>query len=289
MAYLLVLLKTLMGNAVTALSKNYSQRTCQIPGAKLIYVLGAHSFAAVFQFVLAGGSVSLDKLTLMFAAIYGLNCVMSSLVGLLAFEKTTLVYRMLFSGAGALMVPFVFDLLQGVQFGVGKYLAVFLRLMTVLIPLLFTRQKFGNLPTCLALFLLGGSGTVILRLLAQYCGASAGYSFCFWTNLLTLPFVAVVAVGKRGFVELKQDIGQIKPILYLFLFVQTALNNAISLLNIYLLTVVDATTYSLMSAAVGVVITTTMSVWIYKEKMTKQALLCLILSLLAIIAGVIPI
>ena len=289
MAYLLVLVKTLMGNGVTAMSKNYSQKTCQIPGAKLIYVLGAHTFAAVFQFALAGGAVSLDKLTLMFAAIYGINCVVSSLVGLTAFEKTTLVYRILFSGAGALMVPFAYDSVQGVQFGIGKYLAVFLRLLTVLIPLLFTRQKFKNLPICLLLFLFGGSGTVILRLLAQYCGTSAGYSFCFWTNFLTLPFVVVAAVRQRGFGELKRDMGQIKPILYLLLFLQTAMNNAISLLNIYLLTVVDATTYSLMSAAVGTVITTAMSVWLYKEKMTKQALICLILSLLAIVAGVLPI
>lgn len=286
MEYLLILLKTLMGNGTTMLSKNYARKTCEIPGAKLIYVLVAHTFASVFQFVLAGGAVSLDKVTFLFAAIYGVNCVLSSLVGLLAYEKITLVYQMLFSGAGALMVPFLFDLMQGTQFGVGKILSVILRMLTVLIPILFTRQKFKNLPVCLLVFFFGGAGTVILRLLAQCSGASAGYSFCFWTNLLTLPFVTLAAISKRGIGALKQDMRQIKPALYLLLFLQTAMNNVISLMNIHILAFVDATTYSLMSAAVGMVINTAMSVWLYKEKLTRQALICLILSLLAIIVGV---
>lgn len=285
MEYLLILVKSLMTDTATALNKHYSQHTAGIPGAKLVFLLCINGFASIFQFALAGGAISLDKLTLLFAAIYGINCALSAHVRLVAYEKTTLVYQMLFTGAGALLIPFAYDLLQGIQFGAGKILSVILRLITVLIPLLFARQKFRNLPICLLLFLFGGLGTVILRLLTQFCGVSAGYSFCFWTNFLTLPLVVLLAIRQRGFAELKGDMRQIKPVLYLFLFLQTVLNNIGSLLNIYILSIVDTTTYSLISATMGTVITTAISVWLYKEKLTKQAVICLILSLLAIIVG----
>lgn len=287
MGYLLIILKDLLSGTSTVLNKNYVRDTGGIRSALHIYLLGAHLTAAIFLFLLAKGSVPLNELTFLFAAVFGINCGFSAFVNMVSFEKTSLVYRAVFSGAGAVMVPFLFELVRGERFAAGEILSVLLRMAAIAVPLLFSREKFRGLMVCLLLFLFGGTGTVITKLFSQNSGVTSESSFCFWTNVLILPAMVFIAVRKCGFANLKRDAVKIRPKQYVYIVAQTVLNNVVSLMGIFILRLVSATTYSVLSSSIALLITTAISVLLYKEKLSKPALLSMVLSVVSILVSAI--
>ena len=286
MGYLLILLRTLIHSSGNVMRKNYVRGTAGLRSSTDIYMLVAHLFASGFLFVLAKGSVALDLPTFLFAAVYAVVCGVSAFASTQAYKTVNFLYVSIFSGAGGLLVPFVFELCMGVTFGTGKLLAVFLRVAAILIPLLFQKEKIRGIPLCVALFFTSGVGTVVMRLFSASEVADNSSSMFFWTNVLILPVVTAQILRKYKLSDLLQDMKKIKPRQYLYIMAPTAINNVASLLTVLILQMVSATISTVLSSCFSIVLTAILSAVMYKETLTTQARISMVLTILSAIAGV---
>ena len=266
--------------------KNYVRGTAGIRSSTDIYMLVAHLFASVFLFVLAKGSVALDLSTLLFAVVYAAVCGVSAFASTQAYKTVNFLYVSIFTGAGGLLVPFLFELLTGASFSLGKLLSVFLRVCAILIPLLFQREKIKGIPLCAALFFTSGLGTVVMRLFSASEVADNSSSMFFWTNVFILPVVMVQMLRKYKLSQLKADMKKVKPRHYLYIMAPTAINNVASLLTVVILQMVSATISTVIASCFGIVLTAMISAVVYKETLSTQAKISMVLTILSAIAGV---
>jgi len=285
--YLLILLRTLIHSSGNVMRKNYVRGTAGLRSSTDVYMLVAHLFASVFLFLLAKGSVALDLSTFLFAVVYAAVCGASAFASTQAYKTVNFLYVSIFSGAGGLLVPFLFELLTGVRFSPGKLLSVFLRVAAILIPMLFQREKIKGIPLCFVLFFTSGLGTVVMRLFSASEVADNSSSMFFWTNVLILPVVLAQILRKYKLSDLKADMKKVKPRHYLYIMAPTAINNVASLLTVLILQMVSATISTVISSCFSVVLTAFLSAVLYKETLTTQARISMVLTILSAIAGVI--
>lgn len=286
MGYLLILLRTLIGISGNVMRKNYVRGTAGLRSSTDIYMLIAHLFASVFLFALAKGSVALELPTFLFAAVYAAVCGVSAFASTQAYKMVNFLYVSIFSGAGGLLIPFVFELCTGVQFGPGKLLAVVLRVAAILIPLLFQKEKIKGIPLCMALFFTSGVGTVVMGIFSASTVADQSSSMFFWTNVFILPVVLIQILRKYKLSDLLQDMKKVKLGQYLYIMAPTAINNVSSLLTVVILQLVSATISTVLSSCFSIVLTAILSAVMYKETLTTQARISMVLTILSAIVGV---
>ena len=269
-AYLVIFANTLVQGFSTIFRKNYVNDNINVKNSLNIYLLLSHPIAAVYFLLMAGGKVPLNIPSFWFSFVYAWICMASVLFTMLAYDKINLVYISVFSGAGAMIVPFVYDLLVGIEFSVYKYIAVILRLAAVLIPLIFNRSKNRGLIICVILFFVSGFAGIIPKLYGQWEGVVSDESFCFWTNIVIMPIVGVLIFTQNRPGEIVGDIKKIRPSGYIYILLATAISNIGTLLSIGIMRVVSPTVYSILTSSLGMVITALISVFIYKEELSKQ-------------------
>lgn len=286
MGYLLILLRTLIYSSGNMMRKNYVRGTAGLRSSTDIYMLVAHLFASVFLFALAKGSVPLNLTIFLFAAIYAAVCGASAFVSTVAYKTVNYFYVSIFSGAGGLLVPFAYELCTGVTFGMGKILSVLFRVAAILIPLLFQKEKIGGIGLCIMLFFTSGVGTVVMGIFSASSVADQSASMFFWTNLFILPVVLVQLLRKYKVADLVADMKKVKPRHYLYIMAPTAINNVASLLTVLILQMVSATISTVISSCCSIVLAAFLSVVVYKEKMTLQAKISMVLTMLSAIVGV---
>lgn len=286
MGYLLILVLGIIGGISTICRKNYTQNTIDIKNSLNIYMLLAHPIAAIYFFIIAKGQVPLNTPTFIFSALYALVCTASVGFSLLAYNRINLIYISVFSGAGTVVIPFVFDLLRGEVFNEFKLLSVILRFFAVLVPLLFNKSKNRSLIICIILFFVSGAANIIPKLYGEHPGVASDSSFCFWTNIIILPIVFFLILKQDETRYIFRDFRLIKPVNYFHICFGTLISNVVSLGTIYILRLISPTVYSVLSSSTGILITALISVLIYKEQLTKQALVSLVLSIAAILLGV---
>lgn len=291
MQYLLILFIVLLNCGSLIFNRKFARDTQDIPYSYEIYSLLLFPLATVYYFVLAKGNVPLNWPTFLFSVVFAVICLGSNLFNIRALRSVNIVHITIFDGAGATILPFLFEavLLQE-AFSVYKVLAVILRLIAVSIPLLFLKQKRGGsargIFICLMLFIIAGAANIITRLYGDHPNVYSDSSFCFWTNVFILPFALFRALKAANFQTIKAQSRKIPIRDYLYIILTMALTNLATLLAIDAVRQIGATLYSVLSASVQIVTYTLLSVFAYKEKLTKATVLSVIFSILAIIVGV---
>lgn len=282
-----MLLNNFMGGISTILSKNYVKKTASFKSSKTIYILLAHPLAAIYFLVISGGNVPINSATFLFSTVYALVCLISIIISLKAYEKTNLIYMSVFSGAGAVIVPLLIELIQKTEFSLNIYFSVAARLVAVGVPLLFSSStdKKG-LGICVAMFFSSGASGIIPKLYAQSNAVTTNESFCFWTNIIILPIVFLIIILSKDRKIIWDDMKKMKPKHYAPIFLCTAISNVSSLIMLYVLTLVNATVRAVFASSVGMIVTTCISVFIFKEKFRIQQLICIVFSIASIVLNV---
>lgn len=291
MQYLLILFIVLLNCGSLIFNRTFARDTQDVTHSYEIYSLLLFPLATVYYFILAKGYVPLNWPTLLFSVVFAVICLGSNLFNIRALRSVNVVHITIFEGAGATILPFLFEaILLQEAFSVFKVLAVILRLIAVSIPLLFSRQKkehsAGGIFICLMLFLIAGGANIITRLYGDHPNVYSDSSFCFWTNVFILPFALFRAVKSANFQTLKAQSRKIPKKDYLYIILAMALANLATLLTIEAVRQTGATLYSVLSASTQIVTYTLLSVFAYKEKLTKETVLSVIFSILAILIGV---
>lgn len=272
-----------MGSIIT---RNYARKTANIPNSYNIYLLLVPPIASLFFFS-ASGDVSLNLPTFLFSLVYAVLSLTSMWLGLVAFQRANLVHISVFSSAGGVIFPFLFEVLVWSEdFSGNRLLSVLLRLATVMIPLLADRKSFQGMTVCLATFFLSGITGIVPKLYIEHPQTMDNNVFCFWTNIFILPIVCAIILRRSSPRKLLQNIRQIHPLLYLSLLVSILLGNVGTLLSMQALHHISATLSSVISSSLNLVVITLLSVFLYRESLTKATAVSVVLSILAIILGV---
>lgn len=287
MGYLLILFLLLMGNVNTIVGKNYTKKSMRIKTANSIYILLAHPVAAIFFFIIAGGDVSLNLPTFLFSCAYGLVSIFSVILTFRAYRETNLVYMSVFSGAGSFIIPFFAEwLFWKVPFSALNFISVFLRITAIFIPLFFDKEKRKGLIVCMLLFCLSATSGLVTRAYTLTPSVLPTSSWFFWTNVVVLPMITIAVLAKEGPKTVASDVKQMKPVLFLLIIFATALSNVSSLISVRVIAMLGTTIYSIISSAMGMVLTILLSTLIFKEDIKKPTYISAALSVTAGIISV---
>lgn len=299
-AYILIFGMALINGFYTICHKNYTNDNINVKNSLNIYLLLAHPMAALYFLIMAGGYVPLNLPSFVFSFVYAWVCMASILFTLLAYDKINLIYISVFSGAGAMVIPLVYDWFCGVEFSVYKYIALMLRIAAVLIPLVCNKSKNRGLIICIILFFVGGIAGIIPKIYGAWDGVVSDESFCFWTNIIIVPITFVLIFSqvqsakdsegspkvKGKLSVLRDDMKKIKLSGYVFILVATLASNINSLAAIEIMRLVSPTIYAILFSSFKMLVTAAISVFIYKEGISKQSVISLILSIGAVVLGV---
>lgn len=287
MGYLLILLNNGLGCIGTVCRKGFLRRSLQVQSALDIYVLLAHPIAAMYFLLLSGGNVPLNGPSAVFALVYAALCLVSVIFSMTAISRVNLVYTSVFSGAGGVVFPFLFDMLiLEKPFVLTRFLAVLVRLFAIAVPLLTNKEDRKNLMICVMLFFITGASSLMPKLYGAYPGVVSDSSYCFWTNIFILPISAVAVLRKNSWRNVAADMKKLSVVSYVCIFASTACANLGSLLTIQILRMVDTTVHVLISGSVGMLITVLLSTLVYKEKFTARTAVSVVCSVTALVLGV---
>lgn len=219
MGYLLVLMIAVFGGIGSLLKKKYVEDTANVKASLEIYIFLSYSLAMLYFFVLAKGEVTLNLPTFLFAFVYAVVAICSNVFGMAAYRFTTLVYITVFTGAGATVIPILFELiLRGETFSGFEILSVILRLAAVCVPVFMMEKKTKNtkigMIICILLFVISGAENIISKLYGEHPDVGSDSSFCFWTNVITIPFIFVSILKQTGIKEILSQCMKIKGIDY---------------------------------------------------------------------------
>lgn len=298
-AYTLIFIISLVGGFGTICRKNYANDNINIKNSLNIYMLLAHPLAAIYFLIMAGGYVPLNAPSFWFSFVYAWICMASVLFTMLAYDSINLIYISVFSGAGGMVVPFAYDLICGVQFSVCNYIAVALRVAAVLVPLAFNKTKNRGFIICIILFFVAGAAGIIPKLYGAWNGVVSDESFCFWTNIIIIPITVVLIISQvkpennqkasetQGRLKcLWGDVKKIKLSGYIYIMAATLTSNVSSLVAIGIMRTLSPTVYAILSSSLGMFVTALISIFIYKEEIRKKEIISLLLSVGAIVLGV---
>lgn len=286
-ALIFLLLSCLVGNTSSVITRNYVRKTGHIPNSYNIYSLLVPPVAALFFLFSAKDGVGLNMPTFLFSLAYAAASLASLRLSLVSLQRANLVHINVFSSAGGVIFPFLFEvLLRGEDFSGYRLISILLRLATVTIPLIADRKTFRGMGVCIAGFFLSGFVTFIPKLYVENPHTLSNNTLCFWTNFLMLPIVFANILRQGSPKKILQNIRQIHPLFYVSLVVSIMLGNAGTLFSMQALQYISATLSSVMSSSLNMATITLLSVFLYQEPFTKATAASVFLSILAIIFGV---
>lgn len=287
MSYILIFIICIINIFINVTRKIFAKHTEHICTSKEIYLLLAHTIAVISFFAMAKGNVPLNTATFLFSVVYAVIAIVSVMVTLTAYNRVNLVYVGVFSGAGAIIVPFVIELLfRNETFRFNQYLSMITALISVVMPLIFEKNKKRGNFVCIILFFVSGAANIIPKLYTDYPGVVSDTSFFFWTNVISLPML-IGCILHSGGTKVFENFRKISFLDYIFAISATILGNVVSRMSFKVLTLIPATTYTIITNSLGMVFGILASIFMFKEKPSKQAYICAATSILAITLNVI--
>lgn len=291
MSYLLVFISVVFSNLSTVCQKNYTIVTSNIKTSLNLYMLIAHPIATIYFFCLAKGSVPLNTPTFVFSLFYSFICIASVALNIMAFQRISLVYISVFGGAGSVVIPFLFEaIFRNETFSIYELVSVIMRIIAVLIPLFITKKSSketrNGIILCILLFINGGAASIIPKLFTAHPDALGNNTFCFWTNIIIIPITTLFVIKTDGIKNLVRDTAKIKISGFTYILAGTAFGNLSSLIKLQTLKSISATICSVLSSSLSMLLTMLISIFIYKDKISKQMAVSVGFSILAVIFGV---
>lgn len=149
--------------------------------------------ALIFFASISGFNLRVNGMTLLFSAVYACVCFLSVFLTLRALENTSMVNVSLFSSAGALIISSLAGvLLFREQVGVKRFVGLVLTLLSISVPY-FAAKKSGSglkgILYCCLIALNSGASNIVMKLFHTVPGCLEEGVFCFYTNVLMIPFV----------------------------------------------------------------------------------------------------
>lgn len=291
MGYLLVAIRSVSTGVTTIFCKNYMTNTRDIKLGLDILMLISYPIALVFYFCMAGFSVPANLPTLLYAFVYAFIAIMSNNLSLNGYNYATIVYLNVFGAAGGTIMLFLYELIfTDVVFTFLGILSVIFRVLAVSIPLLYNKSERTMTKTgfliCCAYFIVLGVAEIVNRMYVNNPNVMSTASFGFWTNVFIIPIVFGNIFRKSSVKALASDAKRVGVKNFLYVVGNATLGNLMMIVSFEVIRFLGGTRASVLYGSLSMAVTAFVSVVIYKESITRQSVISVVLSVAAVVLSV---
>ncbi len=294
-AYILLMIRTCIVSSQTVLEKSFQLGFRETTSNFLKYNLINGVFASFFLFVLNGFHLNCNFTTLMYSLFFAVAVGLCIVLVILALGRTSIPLVYIISTSGSVILSTLFGIFAlGDEPTINSIIAVILLMTAVLISYSKNQNKGGKsaLLIYLLLFLDNGAVIIIIKLYSLELEAASSRvcdekSFYILSNLIIVAACIIIAAflllkKKTSFTELIKPFGAKQT---LNICARTALNNLDSLVMIWAVTLMDLSIFSVTTSAMIIVANTILSVFLFKEKLSKKQYAAALIAISAIIIG----
>ena len=240
--------------------------------------------ACVCLFVANKFVVNTTPATLVYSAIFGFFSLISLFFIVYSYSRLPLTLCSIIGSAGAIIIPMIFGLVfNGEPAGTRLIISAVLILVASVLPVFKDKTiKFDKkfLWFLVIYFIYSGLPTILSKLYTQAENVADTLSYFFLTNAFMFVFCGiglVVCRIKDGYMSI------LSTPLIVNGGIRTVMSLICSYLSMVILTVMPVSVYSVLSASLSLIGTALLSRFVFKEKISRQALISFILALLSII------
>lgn len=282
--YLLFLLMYAINLSSTVLAKKF-QLGIKFTASYLFQANFINAIVACICLFFANKCViNITGTTIAFSAVFGFFSLVSLFFMVYAYSHISLTLTSIISSAGAIIIPMIFGFVfNGEPAGIRLIISALLILTAAVLPVFRdTTIKFDKkFIWFLALyFVYAGLPNILSKLYTQNENVTDTLSYFFLTNVFMFIFCGtgiLVCRLKNGPLE------KLSVPLMSNGAVRTVMSLVTSYLSIVILSLMPISVYSVLSASLSLIGTALLSRFVFKEKMSRQALISFILALLSIL------
>ena len=297
MGYLLVIIRTLISGGTTIIDKNYMMGTGAVKSNFDIYAIITYPLATLWYLILANFSVPLNFVTFFFSfalAFISLTVTWCSMVG---YNYATITYLTVFSSAGGTVLAFLYEwIFTDDTFSLCMILSIVARMLAVFVPLIYAKKEkamgLKGFGFCMLYFLLTGASSILMRIYVDTPNVMSTASMCFWVNIIILPvaftkiFMSAFKDKEGGIKRLASDAKLIKPKYYVWMVVSMLIANVSNIIGYDIVKLIGGTASAVIGGSFGMIVSVAISVFVYKEHASKQAVASAVMSVVAVILSV---
>lgn len=290
MAYLLLLMNSLISTASIMVYKNFQRGFPSDLPHKFLYLSLNGLFAAVYFAAACKFSVPFHLPTVIYAAVYATIIAATLLLNLVVYRYLQMTTVSVISGgAGFVITILIGAWIFSETITIGGWAAFFLRLAAIIIPFRYVfrdRAKKIGIFLCLLVTVLSCAGSFLMKAYMLDSRVLAPSLCFFWLNV----FLFVVCGTVFGVLCIKcvrgqQKIPKFKAGQIGNIALITATSNIGSLLSAYIYKVMPLYLSTILGGPLRLIAMTAAARVLYKEKVTKDVALSVALSILAIICS----
>lgn len=285
LGYLLIALSSLVSGVGGVFQKQWQRKTCDAENAPYIFMLVNCVFACLIFWAMSGFDVSVNKVTLVYSAAYGLVCCLSVLLGFVTMSRMNLIVCSVFSKGTAAVVWLVGILFFKESVKLTSVISAVLMLISISIPLI--KAKNGGIDAKgvlagVAVIAIGTASTSLLKLYSAEPLKRPDSVMCFYTNIFMLVFQAVRFCTLKEKREVAAELKLVRKRLFYIPFC-TLGSNLSSLISMYAVRIMPLTLYTVIGQPIGCAILFVQSKIIFKEHCDKADIASVVLSVAAVL------
>ena len=229
-------------------------------------------------------TVNINGTTIAFSAVFGFFSMISLFFLVYAYSRISITLSSIISSAGAIIIPMIFGLaFNGESASLRLIISAILILAATILPVFFDKTvKFEKkFIWFLAIyFFYAGLPNILSKLYTQNENVTDTLSYFFLTNVFMLIFCGI------GLLFCRLKSGPIEKLSISLITnggTRTVMSLVVSYLSITILSLMPLSVYSVLSTSLSLIGTALLSRFVFKEKMSRQAIISFILALLSII------
>lgn len=294
MIYLLFALIQVLGGVSTFLNKKFQIGVKNNIPTMMLYNLINACFGCLYFFFICKMHIEMNLITFVYSFIYALVVINALAVGVIALSKISISFNSIVSTASGVIGSVFFGIFMfgenvGFQQISGAVLLVAAVAVTALSGFEFSGQK-NSIPVCIWLFVSGFLTNPFIKLYTSTEGTLDINNMFFMTNVLVVAITAVYTViytVKNGRSDtLEQTRGLTTKTAVINIASRTAISNISSIASAFIIANMDLTVYTILSSGLGLIVSGWISKYIFRERLTKENYISILLALGAIIVRV---
>ncbi|MBQ8551370.1 MAG: hypothetical protein IJ428_00995 [Clostridia bacterium] len=283
-----------VGAVCTAVSnsfiKLYRRRIADERVKDNLYYILMIIVALIFFGFLSGFDLRVNIKTLLFSTVYALVAYTTVTLNMRAIEHADLVTVSIFSNSGGVLWNTLWGLvLFGEAFTVGRIVGVAAILAAIFIPYLLEAKKgMGSMRGifyCMGIFIFSGCGQLVVKLYSLAENVMSNSVFCFYTNIILIPFVFLILKRRSDIGAVVKDILRVDKKSLVFLSLALLLANVVTILSMFIVERVDLIIYTVAEKSLTIISTAVVSGILFRERFTAMKLTSIIFLMVAVIAS----
>lgn len=289
MIYTLLLISAASTALSNSLIKLYRRRIDDENVKDSLYYILMIAVALVFFGILSGFDLRVNLLTLLFASAYALVAYTTVTLNMRAIEKAELLTLTIFSNAGSVLWSTLWGtVLFGEPLGPGRIVGIVSVLAAIVLPFVLEHRR-GNaglkgLGYCFLVFMFSGCGQLVVKLYSAAEGVMDNSVFCFYTNVVLIPFVFLILKRKSSVKAVFKSILKVDKITFIVLASALLLANLCTIIGMIVIGKVDLVVYTILGNSLNITVMAVAASLFFKERFTLEKLASILLLILAVAA-----